>query len=400
MSQGASPSISLARPGAPQQGGDMSGEFGLLCAGAGAVLSPERARRIATWDFSSIDWQSFRRRAEHHGVLALVARNLKQIAKGVPVEVEQSLHANFIENLRRNLWFTGELLRIVEHLERGQVRAIPFKGPALAETAYGDLALRSFGDLDILIAPADFDRARRLLEECGYRSSKTHAPAAERLWLRTGYELAFDSSAGKNLVELQWGLMPRFYAVDLRVEDLLARAGRSYVGGREVLSLSPEDLLLVLCVHAAKHLWTRLIWVADIAETLRSQAFDWPVVESRARDLGIRRMLGVSLWLAQRLLGAHIPDHCQESMRDPEVEILGQEFAHRLEQGATYNFESSDYFRRILRLRERSGDRARYLWRLLGTPGPGDIEAVRLPEPLFPVYRMVRVFRLLRKLVS
>jgi hypothetical protein len=64
-----------------------------------------------------------------------------------------------------------------------------------------------------------------------------------------------------------------------------------------------------------------------------------------------------------------------------------------------YDFESTEYFRLILKLRERRGDRWRYLWRLVWTPGAGDIAAVRLPEALFPLYRIVRIGRLMRKVI-
>src|SRR5208282_3108781 len=182
---------------------------------------------------------------------------------------ERSLQSAYEANLRRSLWFTAELARIMQHFERCQVRALPYKGPVLAQELYRDVGLRSFSDLDFLISTADFDPAKRALAEIGYRPATEISPAAERLWLRTGYERSFDSVAGRNLVELQWALLSHFYAVDLAIENLQARASRTIVGGCEVPCLSPEDSLLVLCLHAAKHLWTRLIWLSDIAETLR-----------------------------------------------------------------------------------------------------------------------------------
>jgi hypothetical protein len=385
------------------------GEFELLCALAGAELSPERRERIANWNLSALDWNEVLRLAEYHGILPLAARNLIELGRGLPPEVERSLRSAYETNLRRSLWFAAELTRIMQHFERRQVRAVPYKGPVLAQSLYRDLGLRSFSDLDFLISPADFERAKQTLAEIGYRPSGEHnpaleSPAVERFWLRTGYERSFDGAAGKNLVELQWALLPHFYAVDLRVEDLLARAGTAVVGEREVLCLSPEDSLLALCLHAAKHLWTRLIWLADIAETLRSysgtQTIDYARVFSRARSLGIARILGISLWLVENILRGEIPEPAEEMIAaDPRVPALGSEFAERLARGATYNFESTEYFRLILKLRERPGDRLRYLWRLVWTPGTGDIAVVRLPEALFPLYRIVRIGRLMRKLV-
>ncbi len=393
-------------------------EFELLCALTGVELGQERVEHIANWNLSNLDWSEVLRLAEHHGVLPLVARNLIEHARGLPPEIERSLRSAYDANLRRSLWFTAELARIMQHFERRQLRVVPYKGPVLAQSAYRDVGLRNFSDLDFLISPADFERAKQALAEIGYRPSAHFTPAVERFWLRKGYERSFDSPAGPNLVELQWALLPHFYAVDLhsddlhsddlhsddlRVEDLLRRAGRTVVGGCEVPCLSPEDSLVVLCVHAAKHLWTRLIWLADIAETLqsqsRSQTIDYSLVFSRARALGIVRILGVSFWLAKNVLRAELPKPAEELLAaDPRVPALGSEFAGRMARGATYDFESTEYFRLILKLRERRGDRWRYLWRLVWTPGAGDVAAVRLPEALFPLYRIVRIGRLMRKL--
>ena len=374
-------------------------EFEFLCACSGMELSQERIARIAGWNESGIDWTELLRLAEHHGVLPLFAHNLSAHAHALPTEIQQSLGTAFEANARRNLWFASELVRIAQRFAEKYLPAIPYKGPVLAESAYGDVALRNFGDLDFLIAPADFGRAKRALAELGYRPSKEMSAAIERFWLRNGYECAFDGAAGKYLVELQWGLLPRFYAVDFRVEELLARAGRRLLGGQEVPSLSAEDSLLVLCLHAAKHLWMRLIWVCDIAETIRTQAIDWGVVCTRARELGLLRILAVSFILVRALFGVSLPKPAEEIVNsDPKVLDLGGEIVARVARSAIYDFESTEYFRWILKLRERRRDRVRYLWRLAWTPGEGDIAAIRLPEPLFPLYRVVRAVRLTRKL--
>ncbi|MBZ5666647.1 MAG: nucleotidyltransferase family protein [Acidobacteriia bacterium] len=376
-------------------------EFDLLCALAGANLSSEQIDCIAHWNRATLDWGELLRLAEHHGVLPLAARNLIKHALGLPSEVEHSLRSAYDVNLRRSLWFSAELARIMQHFERAQVRVVPYKGPVLAQSTYGDPGLRSFSDLDFLISSADFERAKRVLAEIGYHASAELPPAIERLWLRTGYECSFDGAAGKNLVELQWALLPHFYAVDLRTGDLLGRASRTVAGGCEMPCLSPEDSLLALSLHAAKHLWTRLIWLSDIAETLRVETIDYSLVFSRARALGVARILGVSFWLVKNVLRAELPKSAEEMIAaDSLVPVLGAEIAERLARGAGYDFESTDYFRLILKLRERRGDRWRYLWRLVWTPGAGDVAAVRLPEALFPLYRIVRIGRLLGKLVS
>jgi hypothetical protein len=372
-----------------------------------ANTGPARAEGIAALNLSVADWNEILVLAEFHGVLPLAARNLSKNdhRRALPPEIQHALRSAQEESLRRSLWFTAELSRIMQHLERRQLRAVPFKGPVLARTLYRDPGLRSYSDLDFLISPDDFERARQALAEIGYHPATDLTPAVERFWLRKGYERSFDGAAGKHLVELQWALLSYFYAVDLDVNDLLARSERIDIGSCEVPCLSPNDLLLVLCLHAAKHLWTRLIWLSDIAETLRTQTIDYEVVFPRARSLGIARILGVSFWLVKNVLRAELPKPAEELIAeeaiasDPRVPALGREFAERLARGATYDFESTEYFRLILKLRERRADRFRYLYRLAGTPGVGDVAAVRLPEPLFPLYRIVRIGRLMRKAI-
>ena len=382
-------------------GSQVEDGFVLLCALASAELSGEQIERIANWDFTAVDWQEFIRLAEHHGIIPLVARNLIEHARGLPEGIDATLRSSHELNMKRGLWFAAELGRIVRTFDLQGVPVMPFKGPVLAQSVYGDPGLRSFSDLDLMISSADFERAKHTLGEIGYRPAKELRPAVERFWLRNGYEQSFDGAAGKNLVELQWALLPHFYAVGLNVEDLLARCGHAVVGDCRMRCLSPEDSVIVLSLHAAKHLWGRLIWLVDIAETLRNRTIDYESVLLLARDIGVGRILGVTFWLVKNVLLADLPEAAERMIAaDPNVPVLGQEFAERMARAATYDFASTQYFRLILKLRERRSDRFRYLWRLLCTPGEGDIAVLRLPEALFPLYRVIRMARLMQKILS
>jgi hypothetical protein len=323
----------------------------------------------------------------------LVYQGLRGCSAIVPPATLDELRNHYELNARRNLKFTAELFRILDCLEAHAIPAIPFKGPALAETVYGDLALRSFCDLDVLVRPADVLRAKVALATLGYTPSTQFPPAVERAYVATGYEYSFDGPAGRNLLEIQWGILPRFYAVDFDCEAFFDCSVLTAVSGRTVHTLSAEHLLLVLCAHAAKHAWVRLGWLRDIAAVLQQPA-DWNLVE-HARTLGIRRMVAVSLLLAQRLLGASIPDSVRELSRaDREVEDLSERIARDLPGAEEYNSESVQYFGLMLRLRERTRDQLKFLFRLAFTPSVGEWAMVRLPGPLFPIYRVIRLFRL------
>jgi len=180
---------------------------------------------------------------------------------------------------------------------------------------------------------------------------------------------------------------------------LFERAVKVTIAGRSVKTPSPEDLLLVLAVHAAKHVWGRLIWLRDIAQILKRDNLNWDRVQVRTRELGIQRILRVTFLLADRFLGTAIPAAIESAvLADQAARGLADEIATVLAAGVTYDTTRTSYFRLMMRLRERRVDRVRFLTRLAFTPGPGEWEAVRLPRALSPLYRVVRLGRLAGRL--
>jgi hypothetical protein len=339
------------------------------------------------------------RLAEHHNVIPLVYQALREVSDAVPPRILDELQARFQSNARKNLRFTAELIRILHCLESHGIAAIPYKGPVLAEAIYGNLALREFSDLDLLVRRRDFLRAKEALRELGFVPGWRLSNAEECAYLKSGYECAFDGPAGRNLLELQWGIAPAFYAVDFDFEGFFGRASRFNLGNRSVNTLAPEDLLLSLSVHAAKHAWIRLCWLRDIAGVLQSPVLDWDRAWREARRLGIERILGINLRLADLLLGASAPQ-VERRRHHPEIEALCDRIAGGIPNSEEYSTESLNYFRLMLRLRERWSDRTRFALRLLFTPSVGEWAVVRLPAPLFPLYRVIRLFRLAGRLLG
>ena len=166
-----------------------------------------------------------------------------------------------------------------------------------------------------------------------------------------------------------------------------------------VRTLSPEDLLLILCVHGAKHLWSQLGWISDVAELVRGHpSADWPWLLAEARALGSERMLLLGLFLARDLLDAPLPEAVRPALRaDRVVESLAGQVVERLfgrPRGAAGVLESALFH---LRAREHVRDRLRYGVRLAMTTTPGDWALLPLPVRLFPLYWLLRPIRLAGK---
>jgi len=156
--------------------------------------------------------------------------------------------------------------------------------------------------------------------------------------------------------------------------------------------------VLVLCAHAAKHAWIQLSWLCDLARLVQSKPVQWEVVQQQAESLGIERVVNASFLLAQQLLGVDTPALLQT--RTNQVESLTARILPVLCGGKEISPESIPYFKMMMESRERRSDRLRFLWRLAVTPGIGEWSAVRLPSPLFPLYRGVRAVRLAARLFA
>jgi hypothetical protein len=372
-----------------------STEFELLLACCAHASSDERIREIVE---TPLDWKRLLQLAGHHGVIPQLYRRVS----ASDVMSEEALHVlrpRYEANVRQTLWLTRELLRILECLENRGIRALPYKGPLLAEILYGNVSLRQFSDLDLLIHERGLAKTKAALLELGYKPALQLTPRQNRAYLESGYEYTFDSSLGRNLLETQWRILPRFYSINFDVDAFFSRSIALSLDGHSLRTLSREDSMLVLCVHAAKHAWVQLSWLCDIAELAKS--IDWGVTREQAQRLGIERIVAVTFVLAARLLGTPLPEVAQERIqKDRTVEDLADRILPIVAQRTEYDTESMAYFRLMMDVRERSRDRLRFVGRLASTPSVGEWAAIRLPDSLFPLYRVVRLMRLAGRLTS
>jgi len=348
---------------------------------------------------AGLDWERLLHLAQQHGVLPLVYRRLSTAMSASHFAPLNALRQEDSLNAHRALWLAVELLNIHRHLATRGLEVLPYKGPVLAETLYGNVALRQYSDLDFLVRSHDVLAVRSALGELGYTSRLRLAPAAERAYLKSGYEYTFDSPQGQNLVETKWQILPRFYSIDFEIEDLFNAAVEVDLSGHKLRTLNDQDLMLVLCVHAAKHGWRQISWLCDITQLAQSRALDWEALGIQAEKLGIVRIVAVSFLLAKKLLGTSLPARI-EAQGDPSVEPLAQKILQQIVGDEEFDSESLAYFRLMMDLRERRQDRAAFAWRLWVTPSTGEWSAVRLPSALFPLYRAVRMFRLAGRIIS
>ena len=233
-----------------------------------SVRNIQREQRLLAWlssaglkhkaatpppDMENVDWHRLVALARHHRVVPLIWRNLeKRPDVVVPEWVSEDLRDAYRHNALHGLRLTAHLVRITGKLSEAGIRAVPLKGICLAARYYRDIASRHAGDIDLLIAPADLDRAHQLLLALGYLrvANKTHVvvpePFTEEMYFR--FHFIFISPDGV-VVELHFRLHfnPDILAVDL--DDILA-AGATVPLGKASLPVMPDALQFVfLATH-------------------------------------------------------------------------------------------------------------------------------------------------------
>lgn len=374
----------------------------LLCC-ARTHMNSERAERVRALLREDIDWAYMIRIALWHRVTPLLYRNLQTTCPdAVPKDTMDQLRSYFYGNARRNLLLTEELVKLLKLFEAHGIPAIPLKGPVLAASVYGNLGLREFSDLDILVRRQNACRARDLLISLGYRHCGPKfqlTDAQEAAYLQSQHHYKFVRDDRSVVVELHWRITRKYFSLPLDYERLWEGLEPVSLAGRTVLNLSQEDLLLILCVHGSMHRWSRLGWICDISEMIHvSQGIDWERVMKQARALGSERILFLGLFLAKDLLHVPLPKEIVHQVEaDPVMRKLAEQVRQRLFQGpdgAPGLLELSLF---NLKARERLQDRIRYLVRFVLTTTPEDWQLLPLPDLLFPLYYLLRPNRLMGK---
>lgn len=366
----------------------------LLCC-ARTVATPHVLRELAG---TQVDWEYLFLLARRHAVVPLLYLQLNQHASDlVPEEHLQKLKQHYLENSARNTVLTAELCRLIGLFADSGIEAIPYKGPVLSLLAYGDLSLRRFVDLDVIVKKTDVLRAREILLSEGYTPAKSLSLTQQELLLRTQHNMQFSRDDRRLIVELHWEVAPHLFASSVSAEHIWQGLSTTVVLGTEVKTLSTDDLLFSLCVHGSRHLWERLNWICDVAELIGRHSFNWTTLLERAATADSERMFLLGLYLAHDLLDAPLPGEVQQRCEsDEQLQALAANIVEHLFSGATHvPATSREIFRYNILVRKTLGARARYLAYMF-RPTDGDLSRRSLPSGMSFVYYLMRPFRVLR----
>jgi hypothetical protein len=259
-------------------------------------------------------------------------------------------------------------------------------------------------DLDVMVRREDLDRAREKLIELGYIPSVMLHSTNHDFLVESRYSEKFNRP--DSVVELHWAFTNRDVAFPLTLNDLIPRLTEHQISGRKIRVFSPDDTLLILCVHGAKHGWARLEWICGVAELTHEAEIDWPTLLSLAEDTKSSRRLLLGLCLAHDLFRAPLPDVVMKRIKeDKQLPALATAVSSALfvgnnDENGLHTFGTLDHDLFHFRLGDGIGDSLRYFLYRMTTPSrPERWSTISVRGHSISLHSFTRPFGVVTKLI-
>ncbi len=343
------------------------------------------------------DWDALIRVARKHRVLPRLFLRLANQSNAIPSTAIECMRAEYDRNVFHSLTNAAELIAVLREFNEQKIQAMPFKGVVLAASIYKDLSTRTAGDLDVLIFHRDLARATAALNQRGYEL-KTEVLADGSPATEDYYEYHFERGSDGMVIELRWRLeltQPKFRR-NLGMDWVWPRRRTTNLAGAKVPDMEPAITLLVLCMHGSKHIWSRLIWICDVAHLLAANPeLDWKDVLQEAKRNGLWQALGLGVLLARKVANAPVPERVLQNFEsDSSVRALAEHISENIfDAPGSIPRSRVPYNIRLLGF----SDRIRFFFSpSLFRPNELDRAAIALPRILDPLYYLVRPIRILR----
>jgi hypothetical protein len=311
-------------------------------------LAADQAMQIAAWCDRELDWDLFLSLVRQHGVHPVVSTVLNRYGKGrVPGDITTRLKEWARNNTLNSLQQTQEQLRLISRLQAQGIDIIPLKGQLLSHQIYGTIGMRCSSDIDILVHPDCLEETYRSLDRDGYVCClhNTKLSPKQMKHIRTNlYHLEFIHEAKNICLELHWNLGSLWLTEQMT--QIWGHVATYRWQNAEVKCLDQISQLLFLCDHGARHRFTYLKWLSDIARIMAGLANEeWDELLAQSATLDLRHTLAHTILLVNWVYGVSIPDRVQTFVRsDDYPHKLSRKIYSLLQYHAT---SKAPYSRRI-----------------------------------------------------
>lgn len=273
--------------------------------------------------FSNLDWSLFFELALHHRIYPLLISKMKVLGHSIiPEEIGQALQQKYRQNTFRMLQLSAEMDYLSRIFSGNNIRLLILKGPVLSSDLYGDLSLRTCGDLDMMVPIEAVERVDSLLSEQGYLKDD-YIETILGDWKWRHHHVTYFHSQKPIKVEIHWRLNPG-PGFEPGFEELWQRKRECTFASSPVYYLGREDLFLFLVSHGARHGWSRLRWLLDIDRILK-QNLDWVNLKQLMEKHHLLHLGGQAILLSSQMLNSPINKQAESFMKGARPAKLAQE---------------------------------------------------------------------------
>ena len=351
---------------------------------------------------STIDHQLLTSMANHHGILPLVYKTLKNLhsdhqSSTTNHEILSAFKKQYLIIAQRNILMSAELIRIMKLLKENGIEAIAFKGPTLAQIAYDDITLRQYGDLDILTRKKDIYKIDTLLKTQGYERLLSLTDVQEELWIENTHDLSFSHPKKAIYLEMHWSFLDEDYPLQVKLEDFWEETQILQINGHTVSTFSNENMLLYLCIHGSKHLWERIEWIIDLDLLIRKNEIDWKELMKKTEGTGFEKMVYLGLSLSTSLFNTLLPEIILKQIANyPEIDDISK-FILESWQNPKNTIEETGT---MLKLFPGVKEQTLYLHKVILKPSLNEYRYVDLSKRFYWGYYLIRPYLLMKKYLT
>jgi hypothetical protein len=282
------------------------------------------------------NWASFVSEANRHRIAPLLYHKIDLTGAGsmFPENVLQNLRTRYLGTAGQNTVLFHQLNTLIARLNNKGIPVILLKGAHLAEFVYADLALRPMSDLDILVREEHLSQAVQIAFDAGYRFFFDKNPEKDKNSRDFDYGIAPEFRHFQLLKHLETNCLLEIHcfiasedsSFEIPAAELWRNAQPAVFNNRPVFLLSPEDLIIHLCLHAAyDHLFDfglGALYDISIAIKYYGEKLDWREILRRSTRWRTKQCLQLTLHFTKKWLGAEIPDEVFENFHiDSMVDI-------------------------------------------------------------------------------
>jgi len=201
-------------------------------------------------------------------------------------------------------------------LKENNIEIVALKNAGIAKAIFKNNACSPMGDLDLLVRSKDFRNAHEIiLKDLGFTfefRSEFEEEDLEEAFRGGGTEYFKMVDGYKVWLELQWRpIAGRWIQPHNEPNGDMLMDKSIGVENSNIRILAPEDNLLQVALHTAKHSYVRAPGYrlhSDVDRVVRFQSINWNEFEDKVCHLELKTAVYFSLFFAKQLLETPIPE--------------------------------------------------------------------------------------------